>query len=111
LITGWCVIFFALGGFNLLNHGLEVMRAPAGRSVLSLVLTLTAFLSYIGLWRMKRWGPVLYLAGLAIGTTLFFLVPPANASVLMDRPVFWVMLVGWPAIYCSVVLPHWRLLR
>lgn len=110
-ITVWCIILFVLGGLNLLSCGLSFLSAPLGRALWSLATTLIAITSFIGLWMMRRWGPVLYLAGFAVGTVAFFLFPPARASVMTERPIFWIMLVGVPAIYLAVVLPHWSKLR
>ena len=110
-ITMLCSVLFAIGGINLLSCALSFFTAPLGRSFWSLITALVAMASYIGLWKMKRWAPILYLAGFAVGTVTFFQFPPAGAAIMTERPIFWIMLVGVPAVYSGIVIPHWGKLR
>jgi hypothetical protein len=110
-ITILCIILFVLGGLNLVSCGFSFFSASLGRALWSLATTLISLASFVGLWAMRRWAPVLYLGGFAVGTITFFMVPPEGASVMTARLVFWIMLLAVPAIYCVVVLPHWSKLR
>lgn len=107
-ITILCATLFILGGLNLLSCVVSLFLASLGRANWGIVTTTIALGSVLGLWKMRKWGPVLYLASFAVGTVTFFIFPPNNASVIMQRPFFWILLIIIPAIYSGVVLPYWK---
>lgn len=110
-ITIICIILFVTDGFNLLGWGRSFPNVSLGRAVWSLAITLVSLASLVGLWRMRRWAPVLYLAGFVVSTVAILIVPAAGASAVTAMPVFWITLLAVPAIYCVVVLPHWSKLK
>ena len=102
---------FVVAGLNLTSCGLAFFTVPLGRALWSLATTLMAIASFVGLWRMRRWAPLLYLGGFLVGTVTFFMFPPEGASTMTGQPAFWIMLLGVPAVYSAIVLPHWSKLR
>ncbi len=77
---------------------------PFGRAIWTLITSTAAIISFIGLWKMMKWGVYLYLGGYIVGTLSFYLLPPDGADVI-NKP--W-LIVFFPLLYCVVVLPYWR---
>jgi uncharacterized membrane protein (DUF2068 family) len=80
---------------------------PLGRALWILVTTLVAAASFIGLWRMRRWGVYAYLGCYAVGVVAFYLFPPEGSEIL-NHPI---LLAIVPLIYGAVVLPYWKRLK
>jgi hypothetical protein len=102
------MILFAVGALALVSAAFTFNLAPLGRAWWSLITTLLGVVSTVGLWAMRRWGPILYLAGFLVGTITFLTWPPEAAAGLRTSVSFWATTVAVPAVYLAIVLPHWK---
>ena len=105
-ITVLCVLLALAWLLNCYSVYVAVQVVSPLRASWIMGTSIIAGASIIGLWKMKAWGPVLYLAGQAIGIAVLYLLPPEGAEAYPSWLVFLI-----PAIYAAVVLPNWRLLE
>ena len=106
-ITILCVLLFIATGLNMIGVVMSFFHFSLGRALWTLVTTLAALASFIGLWRMRKWGVYLYLGGYIVGVVTFYLFPPEGGEALKNP----VLLMIVPLIYCAVVLPYWKRLQ
>lgn len=102
-ITFLCVLMLLAQLMELVGAFYAAFQHPV-RAMWTASLTLAAMGSFLGLWKMRRWGVYLYLSLYAASVTVFYLLPPPEAKML-DQPLL-ILLI--PAVYCAVVLPYWK---
>ncbi len=102
-----CIFLFVMTGLNLLGGIFSITNVSPARAAWMIITTAVAFVSVIGLWKMRRWGVFLYLGGYIAGAAMFYIFPPAGGREVV-RPF---LLLAVPLVYCAFVLPYWKRLK
>ena len=103
-ITIICVVFFVLSAINLLSVFLYFSIYPLERAIWILFTEISAIISVVGLWKMRKWGIYLYLGSFIVGLISISLFLPQGEAIT-DK--LWAIFVS-PLMYCAVVLPYWK---
>jgi len=104
-ITILAVVLIILAALNVVSIVATVGTASIGRTSWIIGTFVVSVASIYGLWRMRIWGPILYLASYLVGWIAFFVFPPADASTYLSTTGL-VIAIAIPAIYLAVVLPY-----
>ncbi len=103
LITALCIVLGLFGVISLAGGIFAYTQSMTVLRLWSVVSGAVFLVSLIGLWRMKLWGPVAFIALMAANLSLVFVVrvsdAPTGAASLVSLII--------PAVYLAIVLPHW----
>ena len=107
IITIVCVVLTIALVANVVTIVSIASATSVPRLAWMVLTTAVAGISIVGLWRMHQWGPVLYLAGQAVGVAAWLMFPVDGAE---NAYPIWLLLII-PAIYAACVLPFWRQMK
>lgn len=102
-ITILCVFLAVFGCISALGGINAAIQVPSIGRIWSLTSAALFLLSIVFLWRMSKWGPVIFAAITVVNLVIVF------SGILTDVPVgarSWGALV-LPTIYAIVVAPNW----
>ncbi|MFA5137588.1 MAG: hypothetical protein WC728_00020 [Elusimicrobiota bacterium] len=102
-ITLLCVLMLIAQLLELRGVFYAAFQNPV-RALWTFFLVAAAIASFLGLWRMRRWGVCLYLGLYAASVAAFYAFPPPESKML-DQPLLMFLV---PAVYCVVVFPYWK---
>jgi hypothetical protein len=107
MLFGW---FLIAGGVAFaLSIAVTGGAFSPSRSAFNAASKLVGAVSGYGFLRLKRWGPILYLAGFAANTTFFYLVPPSQEALARySTPTSLVMLFVIPSGVAVLTAKYWR---
>lgn len=106
-ITFLCVILAVFAVITAIGGIYAVTQAPSFARFWGLISTALFFISLVLLWKMSRWGPVIFGLLTLVNLAVVF------SGVLSDVPVgarSWGAFV-MPLIYAAVVAPYWARLK
>jgi uncharacterized membrane protein len=107
-ITLLCYAVAALGvlqlGVLLMLPGDPVGLGPAAVWIAAALATIA---SALGLWRMRTWGPITFLAGFGTGVMMLTGISPQWVNSWLGQ----IIAYGVPAAYAVVVMPYWGQMR
>lgn len=112
VITALCIILLVVNGLDLFRCvGAIIIIGMMIQTILDLIPTALAIASLVGLWKMRKWGPVIYVASLAVGTLVYCVYSQVNIWHMIISPYFWVMKIAFPLTYTVAVLRHWSKMK
>lgn len=103
-ITVLCVVLTAIGALTLIGGVFALAQTPSLLRAWGLISGAAFLFSILGLWKMKRWGPVLFITITAINTGLLYGVQIADVPSGARSWGAWLL----PVAYLAVVMPYWR---
>jgi hypothetical protein len=106
-ITILCVILAVFAVISALGGIYAVAQVPDLGRFWSLISTTLFLVSLVLLWKMSRWGPIIFGALTLVNLTVVF------SEFLSDVPVGARSLGAFvvPLIYVAVVVPYWSRLK
>jgi hypothetical protein len=106
LISVLCVFLFIEGGMRLLGAIIALTVFSSGIAFLGIVINSLTLLSYIGLWKMRKWSVWLFISVWGLNY-LFFSALAKEFTVPIHSIHDWVVLL-LPLLYFPIVLRYWN---
>lgn len=103
-ITVLCVVLTAIGVISLIGGVYALVQTPSLLRAWSLLSGVAFLVSIWGLWKMKRWAPVLFFAIAAINMVLLYSVQITDVPSDARSWGAWLL----PVAYLTAVMPYWR---
>lgn len=104
LITALCVVLAVIGVPSAAGAVVGAASTPTPLRAWGVTSNVLFLASIVGLWRMKRWGPLLFLA---LGLVNLFLIFAVQISDTPPGARSWLALL-MPVVYAAVVIPQWK---
>ena len=103
-ITVLCIVLTVIGVLSVFGGVYALIQTPSLLRAWSLLSGSAFLFSIWGLWKMKKWAPVLFLAITAINMTLVYGVQITDVPSGARSWLSWLL----PVTYFTVVMSYWR---
>lgn len=108
LITILCLFLFLTSIFLGLGATLAFVNTSEFTALIGIGTSVLLLGSAVGLWKMRRWGPILFAILMIAMIVLAFGYSPSGMVPTNADP--WPILFV-PVVYFVIVLPYWKLLN